>query len=488
MQVPDHVPAQLVRRLADLRPQPPAVPAVTCGGPWHNKAALSTSDRPPSAQCNTWCAFAQLPGAVHPGKVQVRSRRHNLLRCARVNRRTTRPRSRSSPAEPARQSTPHHTPPDAAPPARAAPRSRSTPAPHRPRSSPAGRTATVTCSAAAELRGTPNPARPHPGRTSGGTPPPKPPPAAAPPGADPAPRLLVRHRRTQRPDRRLQHRRLLRRHHQLVLRDIPRRHPRLRQPRHRSQPLLQVIQLPPAARTSPASPGAACASDPHPTPCPAPATPWSPSAPRPVRGSNRATSPNALNANDVTPHRPAPQPTPNPTARPGSAAASGAKLPADRATPATSVASLARPDPHRPAATTAHTPAPTRARSSPTPRPHPAGPPPPPPAPAPHPPAQSSRPPPPSARPASHPTPHPTPHPTRPTPPEQPPSRSDAPTVPTPCCHASILTEHMFDLQAIHSPSSPSAERPADRWERQALSSASSTPRTPGPSPGSNGV
>ena len=60
----------------------------------------------------------------------------------------------------------------------------------------------------------------------------------------PRPGRLVRDRLGHRPDRRLEHRRLLRGHHQLVLGDVTGRHPRLRQPRHAHQPLLQVIQLP----------------------------------------------------------------------------------------------------------------------------------------------------------------------------------------------------------------------------------------------------
>ena len=75
------------------------------------------------------------PGAVHPGVRTARSRRNNARRCARVNNRTTRPRSRSSPAVPSTCGTSAASHANRRTTAGAAsPRSRSSPAPPRPRS------------------------------------------------------------------------------------------------------------------------------------------------------------------------------------------------------------------------------------------------------------------------------------------------------------------------------------------------------------------
>ncbi len=278
----------------------------------------------------------------------------------------------------------------------------------------------------------------------------------------PLPGLLVRSRRTQRPDRRLQHRRLLRRDHQLVLRDIPRRHPRLRQPRHRHQPLLHPVQL-----TRHAVPGDHRRTQlPHLT-----RTPHRPQAQqrrrhrrhrlrlqaRPQPGhltQRRQRQPRRhRRVRHPSPHQPQRRTRvrlrrsirrqrPTRTTSPGNL---GGQL---RDLPRTTLPQRAR--------TLAH---PRRARSTPTPRPHPAGPPPPPPAPAQPQPEPPTHPPHPSPPPTAHPTPHAPPHRTPPTHQPQPPSRSDAPQVPTPRWPCFIIIEHLFATQAIHRPSSASAER-----------------------------
>ena len=112
------------------------------------------------------------------------------------------------------------------------------------------------------------------------------------------PGRVVRCRRRQRPDRRLQARGLLGSHPQLVLRHVAGLHPRLRQPRHARQPPLQVVELP----RSPVPPQERRAQPAHlrrPEP-----VPRSSNASVTVRtasgfsiGSNRATSPSAVNAN-----------------------------------------------------------------------------------------------------------------------------------------------------------------------------------------------
>ena len=159
----------------------------------------------------------------------------------------------------------------------------------------------------------------------------------------PLPGLLVRGRRRHRPDRRLQHRRLLRSHHQLVLGHVTGLHPRLRQPRHRRQPRLQVVELPRQPRTREHR-GRSLRIWPAPHRVPAPATPRSPSAPPPAPASAPTGPPHPTRStpNPATPRvlHPGPHHTQR-RARVRLAAASGANDPPARPAPATSVASLA---------------------------------------------------------------------------------------------------------------------------------------------------